>query len=277
MPGLDLIPGGAYLQRTQTWLKLRHRIALAAGRRRLSHFTGFLRLSTQFSVLAGPVIADLDDHQLHGQPLAISVLGCSNGAEAHTVASTLIRRRPDLAFRVRGVDIDPECVAQARSGRYRPEEIFNNKVITEDFVQSTFDREGDVYVVKSHIRERTEFGVGDVLSPNLAEAIGPCDIVFVQNLLFHFPPRLARRAFANVSRLLQPGSVLFVDGVDLGLRQSLAHQYGLRPLLHEIERIHDEARRARGVGWPYQYWGLEPFMTYRRDWETRYATIFVAP
>lgn len=255
---------------------MRHRIALAMGRRRNSHFTGFLRLSTQFSALAGPVISELDRHPLHKRPFTIGVLGCSNGAEAYTVASVLLHNRPELAFTVAGFDIDPGCVAQAQAGSYMAEEIFNNKIITDDFVRSTFDQQGDAHVVKPHIRDRTRFAVADVLQHDLAERVGPCDIVFVQNFLFHLRPRLARRAFASVVRLLRPGSILFADGIDLHLRQGLAHRYGLRPLDYEIERIHNEAMRARGVGWPYHYWGLEPFMTYAKNWKTRYATIFVA-
>jgi chemotaxis protein methyltransferase CheR len=255
---------------------MRHRLALVVDRRRNSHFTGFLRLATQFSVLTGPVLADLDHHPLHSQPLSIGVLGCSNGAEAHTIASVLLREQPELAFQIAGFDINPRCVAQAQSGEYQPEEIFNNKIITDDFVRTTFDRTGDRYSVKSHIRARSRFRTADILRPDLADRIGPCDVVFVQNVLFHLPPRAARQAFSNVFRLLRPGSVLFADGIDLDLRQALAHEYGLRPLDYEIEQIHNEAMRARGVGWPYHYWGLEPFMTQVKDWKTRYATMFAA-
>jgi len=159
---------------------------------------------------------------------------------------------------------------------YRKSGFFNNKIITQDFVDWTFERDGSAYVVKPHIAERVEFHTANVLSPDLQKLVGAQDIIFAQNFLFHLKPALARSALENISRLTHPGSVLFIDGVDLNLRRRAVQKKAYAPLDYEIERIHNEARRARAVGWPYEYWGLEPFLTTRRDWKARYATIFIA-
>ena len=103
--------------------------------------------------------------------MAVTVMGCSNGAEAFTIASILKRRYPDLQFRVRGFDIDSEIIRKATSARYLREEIYNNQIITEDFVQSTFNRDGDTYVVKPEIAELVEFGSGNVLDRDLAARV----------------------------------------------------------------------------------------------------------
>jgi chemotaxis protein methyltransferase CheR len=276
MPGLAVLPGGALLRETTAWKRLRHWISQRVDRRRDSHFTQFLRLPTQFSLLVGPVAADLQTDHRHAPPFRICVLGCSNGAEAFTIASVLTRHHPQMAFKVHGYDIDRASVEKARLARYDADEIFNNEIITDDFVRTTFDQDGDTYVIKPHIAARVQFDVGNVLNTDLPLTVGSCDIVFVQNLLFHLKPMLARRAFDNVLRLLRPGSVLFADGVDLDLRQKMVLRHGLAPVDYQVERIHDEARRARSVGWPYHYWGLEPFMTYPKNWKSRYATVFVA-
>jgi hypothetical protein len=63
--------------------------------------------------------------------------------------------------------------------------------------------------------------------------------------------------------------------MDIGLRQKWARIRQLVPLDYRIEEIHNEARRARAPGWPYHYWGLEPFMTFANDWQHRYATIYL--
>jgi len=245
------------------------------GPRTNSHFTGFLRLPTQFDALVGPVSASIRSRR-GAEPLRICILGCSNGAEAYTVASLLRRHDPDLSFRVYGYDIDERCIDQARSARYAADEIFNNKIITSEFIDATFDRDGDGYRVKPHITERVEFAIGDVLSRELAALLGTYDVIFAQNFLFHLRPAQSRVALENISRLIRPGAALFLDGVDLPLRHAFVRRKGLVPLDYEIERIHNEARRARAVGWPYEYWGLEPFLTVRRDWRSRYSTIFIA-
>jgi len=273
---LDLVPGAAALRETKIWRRLRHRMSLWVDPRTNSHFTGFLRLPTQFDVLVGTVMSKLASRR-PGAPLSVAVLGCSNGAEAFTIASAIVRHHPEVAFRIQGYDIDGAIIEKARSASYTADEIYNNKIITEDFVDFTFEPSSGEYRVKPSVAERARFAVGDVLDPRLAEQTGPCDVVFAQNFLFHLKRPMARAALDNIVRLMQSGSFLFVDGVDLDLRTAAVRKHGLMPVLDGIQQIHEEARRARAIGWPNEYWGLEPFLTTRRDWQTRYATIFVKP
>jgi chemotaxis methyl-accepting protein methylase len=276
MPGhLARIPGGARLLESALFQKLRHKLSQRVNARVNSHFTGFLRLPSQFDALVGPVVAAVSAGR-GGAALRIAVLGCSNGAEAYTIASVLRRAHPQLPFAIAGYDIDEGCVLQARQALYARDEIYNNQIITEDFVATTFAQEGDRFRVVPSVAERATFAVGDVLAPDLAAVVGTCDIVFAQNFLFHLPPDLARQALVNIHRLLRRGAAMFIDGVDLDLRYRFVRANRLAPLDCKIREIHEEARRARAVGWPYEYWGLEPFMTYRRDWQRRYATIFMA-
>jgi chemotaxis protein methyltransferase CheR len=269
------IPGADILRNTATWQKMRHKLSLLVSDRENSNFTGFLRLPTQFKALAGPALAHVRSRRSSETPLRVTVVGCSNGAEAYTIASVLLAADPGLRFHVRGYDIDPDCIRYAGRARYAADEIYNNKVITERFVAETFDRAGDSFVVKPHIAAHVDFERGDVLDLALATAAAGSDIVFAQNFLFHLSPKDAWHALENILRIARPGSALFLDGTDLDLRQRFARRQRLLPLDYEIETIHVEARRARAVGWPYSYWGLEPFLTYKRDWQRRYATIFL--
>jgi chemotaxis methyl-accepting protein methylase len=252
-------------------------VALLREERVNSHFTGFQRLPTQYDGFVGPVVERLVQRRGAHAELAVAVHGCSNGSEAYTVASLLMAARPDVAFRVRAFDLVPDVVEHARAARYAEDEVFNNKHLRPGFLESTFDRDGAGYVVKPAIRERVDFGVADVLSGGLAVTAGDADVVFAQNFLFHLDRATCRRALENLRTLVRPGGALFVDGVDLDLRHAFVRRHGLEPLDYEIEAIHDEARWARAVGWPYHYWGLEPFMTVSRDWRARYATAFLAP
>jgi hypothetical protein len=75
--------------------------------------------------------------------------------------------------------------------------------------------------------------------------------------------------------LLNSPSAVFLDGMDIDLRQKWTRIDKLLPLNFRVEEIHKEARRARAVGWPYKYWGLEPFRAFRGDWRRRYSTIYL--
>ncbi len=266
-------PGINVLLKTNAWQSIRHRITLAMSDRENATFTGFLRLPSQFSALYGPVLDFLlSDGNVRS--LNIAVLGCSNGAEAYTIASLMKTHARTIDFKIHAYDIDRAMIEKARDAVYGPDEIFNNKRITTDFVNATFDRTGDRYMVKQDIVKHVFFGLADALDPRLPGTVGTADIVYAQNFLLHMRPHRAKRAFANLCSLLNRRAALFIDGMDIGLRTELTRKHHQEPLDYKIETIHNEARWARGMGWPYSYWGLEPFLPSRREWRRRYATIF---
>ena len=256
------------------WKVFRHRVALTIEQRQNSTFTGFLRLPSQFEALSGPVVDYLTNQQPRS-PLRIVVMGCSNGAEAYTIASILVARSPGIEFMIDAYDINGDIIEKARSACFHIDEVLNNKFLTTEFIQATFDVDHETYRVKKDVAARVKFHIADVLSRDLAKHAECCDILFAQNFLFHLNRKDAVRAFENLCGLLKPSAVLFADGMDLGLRQKWTRIRYLVPLDFRIEEIHNEARRARAVGWPHQYWGLEPFMTFTNDWRRRYATIFL--
>lgn len=257
---------------TDSYQMLRHRATLLMSDRRSRTFTHFLRAPTQFDVLAGPVLTHFSDLE---RELRVVVLGASNGAEAYSIASTLLARPgPAVPFSVHAYDIDPEMIEQARRARYSAAAVHDNPTLSDAFLSSTFERDGDSYVVRPEIVRRVRIGEANVFDPKLAARVGRADIVFVQNLLYHFKPRDAARAFRNVVELLDERAVLFVDGMDLSLRTKLTKACGLTPLDCRIEEIHEDARRVRGDSYPYVYFGLEPLRRDNRDWKRRYATIF---
>jgi chemotaxis methyl-accepting protein methylase len=275
MAVIKKIPGINFFIKSKTWQSFRHEITLITDTRDNSTFTGFLRLPTQFEALSGPVLDFLLPEQTP-KNLKIAVLGCSSGSEAYTIASVLMNQHQSLKFSVYGFDIDQEMINKAKGATYIHQEIFNNKIITSSFVNSTFDIKEDLYRIKEKIANNVYFSLANALDPNLKEVIGASDIVFAQNFLLHMKPKIAINAFNNICLLLKPRSALFVDGVDLGIRQKLTKKNRLEPLVYKLKQIHNEARRARGIGWPYSYWGLEPFSTTRKNWERRYSTIFLS-
>lgn len=271
---LKKLPGLKGLARTDAWMLMRHRLVLFSEERENSTFTGFLRLPAQFDALAGPVLDYLLDGKKAG-PIKIGVLGCSNGSEAYTIASVIKSSRPDLEFSVCAYDIDRKMIEKGTNASYRREEIYNNRVITDSFIKNTFDEEKGAFTIKKGVRSNVKFDYADVLDDRLKETVGPCDVIFAQNFIFHMKRDAARRALDNICALLKPRAAIFVDGVDIDIRRSLTKRHNLAPLDYRIEEIHNEARMARAIGWPYSYWGLEPFLTTRRDWRRRYATVFL--
>jgi chemotaxis methyl-accepting protein methylase len=263
-----------FLTRSGPGQRLRWRIASLRGDRKNYNYTQFHRVPTQMSLLAGPLL-----EALHGEgwrpPLRIANAACSTGAEPYTIASTLSALRPDLDFSILAFDVHEESLAKARRGRYSESEVRDHKLVTDEFVERTFDAAGDELVVKDGLRGRIEFARADITDPTLSERLGRFDVVLCQNLLFNFAPRIARRMFSGAASLVAAPGALFIDGVDLPLRSRLTRRAGLAPYTERLRDAHEEARVVRASGWPWHYWGLEPFDADRRDRDRRYATIFL--
>jgi chemotaxis protein methyltransferase CheR len=264
---------GGFVRR-KGWYPWRHQWVLWFGPRENVTFTQFLRLPRQYDALCGPVIEFLRPANA-GEPLRILIFGCSNGAEPVSIASTLLKRRPGVAFDIVATDIEPGMIAKASGARYTRDEVNKMALLDPAFVAATFIERDDDFEVRPEIRARITFQIADVLDPQVTARLGQADIVVAQNFLYHLPRARSRLAFAHICSAMKPRSALFVDGMDIDMRPALTRKAGLQPLDHLIPEIHSDSAVLRGPPWPWIYWSLEPFDDQRRDWKQRYATIYL--
>ena len=255
----------------------KHRQLLATCDRVDNHtYTCFYRAPAQLAALAGPVLEYLGSPDKTGRRLEILMFAGSNGAEAYTIASWLTQCLPALDFHIDASDLHDEMVARGSAAEYSADEALQSEYITPDFVEATFERRGERYVVRPHIRERVSFRQANLLdAPALHAAFAPADIVTAQNVLFHMQPKMARVAFANAASFLKPRSALFVEGMDAELRVELTREHALRPLVSNLKAIYSETRVHTPRDWWNYYWGTEPYFPLRTDKERRYGTIFL--
>ena len=271
---VKLIPGVQAFLQTNVWRSFRYNLVRLTANRSATTCTCFLRVRTQFEVMAEVVVPRLLP-SASGRPLEIVVLACSTGAEPYSIASYLTRCWPGLRFHVRAADINSDLVSQARRGRYHAQEVLDCWAVDPEFVSHTFEREGDTFVVKPQIARHVSFEVADLLDRELPRQFAPADIVYAQNVLFHFRRAAATRAFRQLCGLLRQPGALFIDGMDIPLRTRLTRRHRLQPLDYRVREIHEDARVLRARFWPWYYWGLEEYAAHRPDATARYATIFM--
>ena len=262
----DLRPTRAY----GAWL---HGLVCQSANREMYLGTHFLRNRPALELMRRLV-----PEQGHGDSLKVAVLGCSIGVEVYSIMWTLRSRRPDLEVEVRALDISTEAVQLAERGVYGPEasEIVGHPVfdgLTEAERSEMFDWNGETATIKPWLREGITWQVGDACDPRLSMSLGPQDLVVANNFLCHMPARSARRCLRSLARLVLPGGHLFVTGVDLDVRTSVARELGWEPISELRAEIHDGDPLVRS-DWPWRWWGLEPFDRRRADWETRYSAVF---
>jgi len=254
----------------------RHRKLLQSVSRTQSYtYTCFYRAPAQLQTMSGPVLEYLGFPK-PDRRLEILVFAASNGAEVYTLASWLMRACPNLDFHITASDLHAHMVHRCVEANYSAAEALHSQYITKDFVQSTFDRSGDRFLVKPEIKAKTTFTTANLLDRNeLTQKFAPADIVMAQNVLFHLSPADATIAFENCLQFLRARAALLIEGMDPELRIELTRKHELRPLLANLKKIYNETRVHTPPDWWNHYWGSEPYLPFRKEKQHRYGTIFL--
>jgi SAM-dependent methyltransferase len=254
------------------YFHLMHRLAHLGPDRRMSFGTFFLRNRPQLRL-----ISRLAEGRAQAGVVRMAVLGCSLGAEVYSIRWSIASTYPDLRVDMHAVDISAEILEVARKGVYRDDRrlvetpIFER--LTEDELDSMFDRAGGRCEVKPWLKEAIHWRVADASDPRLVDALGLQDIVVANDFLCHMQPEEAEACLRAVARLVDTSGYLVVSGVDVDVRTKVAVDLGWKPVQDSLEEIHDGDPVLR-LGWPWGYWGLEPLDTTRPDWQVRYASVF---
>jgi SAM-dependent methyltransferase len=254
-----------------------HSLVVAHADRRMYLGTFFFRNRPELALMARLCKGLAAD----GNPVRITVLGCSNGAEVYSIASTLRSTHPELRFLCSAVDLPEAAVEVGRRGEYPSgfpnlvqERMFDR--IRAGERERMFDVDGAFLRVKPWLREGIEWRVGDATDPALAASLGPQHVVVANRFLCHLAPAEAEKCLRDVARLVMPGGYLFVSGVDLDVRTSVALDLGWEPVEDALEDVHEGDPSLRAA-WPAKYYGLEPIDKNREDWKVRYASVFRLP
>ncbi len=250
-----------------------HSLVKLRSPRRQYHGTFFLRNRPELELIRA-----LAEKRPQGSTLRIAVVACSNGAEVYSIVWTIRSARPDLKLVVHAMDISNEIVEIAKEGVYsqESEQIVGSAIferLTAEEIRTMFDRDNRRMKIQSWIGEGISWRVGDAGNPQLADNLGPQDIVVANKFLCHMAPPDAERCLRNIAHVVAPGGYLVVSGIDLEVRTKVALELGWTPIPELIEEIHNGDPSVRR-DWPWKYWGLEPFDRKKPDWAVRYTSFF---
>jgi chemotaxis methyl-accepting protein methylase len=239
-----------------------------------------------------------------GACVAVTVLACSKGAEVYSILWSIRGARPDLKITLQAVDISQEIIDFGKEGAYslksaRSLNSRDNRAMTDEErltwitcrdqgphlnssiferlnqseMDEMFDWEGDRGRIKPWLKEGITWRLGDASAPALVDALGSQDIVVANRFLCHMEPPTAEKCLRNLSRLVKPGGYLFVSGVDLDVRTKVARELGWKPVQDRLREVY-EGDFSLAMGWPLEWWAVEPFSDNYADWGIRYACIF---
>jgi chemotaxis methyl-accepting protein methylase len=276
-----------------------HALVCRFSKRSQSHGTFFLRNRPEMELMCR-----LLNEKAEGATVALSVLACSKGAEVYSILWSVRTFRPDLRVIVQAVDISRDIIDFAEKGAYslscpgdprtldhlgtideeqliwatyRDQGVAQNESIFERMDKSemsaVFDREEGQAKVKRWLKEGITWRVGDATAPGLIDELGLQDIVVANRFLCHMDVPAAESCLRNIAGLVKPGGYIFVSGVDLDVRTKVAKEMNWQPVSDLIKEIH-EGDTSLAKGWPFHWWGLEPFSEKHPDWRSRYASVF---
>ncbi len=140
---------------------------------------------------------------------------CSTGQEPYTIAMVmeeLFYGDPPCPIQIYATDICDEAIAKASSGLYTQFEI--GRGLDAQRVQKYFDKEGNQYRIKDHIRSKVKFGKGNLFDFNSAPAKG-FDIIFLRNVMIYFDSNDKKTLYSIIASHLRPGGVLVVGSSEM--------------------------------------------------------------
>ena len=195
----------------------------------LVSFSSFFRDAASFQSMEKHLSQIVTDKK-HGEPVDIWVAGCASGEEVYTLAILLTEIKAKLGrdnpVRIKGSDLNPLALNQARSGEYTSKVM---KEIAPSHLSKYFMQKGDVFVVNDFIKAMCQFDKENVFDA----AIETVDLVSCRNLLIYFKGPLQDQLISIFHQCLVANGLLFL-GQSESLSASRHHLFKPLDLNHRL-------------------------------------------
>jgi chemotaxis protein methyltransferase CheR len=178
-----------------------------------THETAFFRHPSQFRMLADQAVpgwlAEAATRE-RSRVLRIWSAGCSNGAEAYSVAMLLLSRMPDWNLEIWGTDVSMRILREAQAGIWPIEKA--SQIPAEylrRFMRQGVGSRAGWMKAGSELRAVVHFRPLN-LSRSVWDLEGPFDLILCRNVLIYFHPATRARALARLADQLAPKGFLLL-------------------------------------------------------------------
>ncbi|MHB0937752.1 MAG: CheR family methyltransferase [Armatimonadota bacterium] len=188
------------------------------------------------------------------EPVRAWSAGCSNGAEAYTLAMVLCEALGTDAFRNRvkiyATDVDEAALAQARAGAYSATEV---ESVPPAYLEKYFTQADGRYVFRVDLRRAVIFGRHNLLAD---APISHLDLLVCRNVLMYFHSEAQGHVLQRFHYALNDHGVLFLGKAEMLLTRTalftptdLKHRIFTRvPPANRRERVQALAQTGNGNG-----------------------------
>lgn len=166
----------------------------------------FFRDAPQFKVLREEILPTLLQNNLK---LNIWSAGCSNGAEAYSVAIILDKLSPYREHRILATDVDKKILSHAAAGGpYKPEEVKN---VPKALLEEYFINDNDAFRVIDRIRKKVIFRLHDLTRDPYEHNF---DLIICRNVVIYFSSeakKVIRKKFLDA---MKTNGILFIGATE---------------------------------------------------------------
>jgi chemotaxis protein methyltransferase CheR len=166
--------------------------------------------------------------------------GCSNGAEAYSVAILLDRLSPYRSHRILATDIDKKILAQAAAGGpYHAADIRN---VPPELVEKYFRKTGEDYTVSDSIRSKVTFRQNDLTRDPFENNF---DLIICRNVVIYFNDEAKKKLRRRFIDAMKMNGILFIGATETMLDASDTGFVRLSPCFYK--KVQDTMAKYRHV------------------------------
>jgi chemotaxis protein methyltransferase CheR len=180
--------------------------------------TFFFRHPDHFDALRDHVLPEVMKRNEASRQLRIWSAGCSNGAEAYSIAilvhSVLGPRIKDWNVSIVGSDINRAFLAEAEAGIYT---AWTLRGLPKEQSSAFFEKTGQQWALRESYKQNVHFVYHNIISeemPSLHKNIFAFDIVFCRNVMIYFDSEVNRRLAERIRQVMVDDGWLFVGSTD---------------------------------------------------------------
>jgi chemotaxis protein methyltransferase CheR len=197
----------------------------------------FFRDAVHFKVLKEKILPAILQENLQ---LNIWSAGCSNGAEAYSIAILLDKLSPYRTHRILATDIDKSILAQAMAGG--PYHAADIKSVPPELVEKYFRKTGEDYNVVDHIRSKVTFKQHDLTRDPFE---GNFDLIICRNVVIYFTDEAKKKLRKRFIDAMKLNGVLFIGATETMLDASDTGFLRMSPCFYK--KVLDTAAKSRQI------------------------------
>jgi chemotaxis protein methyltransferase CheR len=177
-----------------------------------TNLTSFFRESHHFDYVRDHILAPRLNDPRAVRRLRVWCAGCSSGEEPYSLAMTIRETIPDAGrwdIRILATDLDSDVLGRGQRGVYPAERLrdMSPARVSRFFRETTLNGQ-PAYTAAPELRDLITFKQLNLMTPFPMK--GPLDAIFCRNVVIYFDKDTQRDLFARMSRLQEPGAILFL-------------------------------------------------------------------